>query len=241
MTNVFSSGKLKLMTPYIVKCGEQLEAYIDPIVEKGEEMDSRNIASIFTLDAMATSGYGLEINSFINPENTFRKMALTLVGAPGYGSHTDMLREIFIMTAPGLAKLLGVPHMPTKPTMFLADIIEKTYKHRKDTGEKRNDFIDVIVEEMKNSDMSGVFDEKDKEIILVAQAIVLFIIGFDSASIGISIVIHHLINNQDIQDELLEEVDNVLENAGGKITYESLQEMKYLDRVIMESGRFVQN
>ena len=94
---------------------------------------------------------------------------------------------------------------------------------------------------MKNSDMSGVFDEKDKEMILVAQAIVLFIIGFDSASIGISIVIHHLINNQDIQDELLEEVDNVLDSAGGKITYESLQEMKYLDRVIMESGRFVQN
>ena len=42
---------------------------------------------------MATSGYRLELNSFENPENTFRKMALTLDGAPGYRSHTYVKRN----------------------------------------------------------------------------------------------------------------------------------------------------
>eukprot|EP00091_Calanus_sinicus_P015316 TRINITY_DN33441_c0_g1_i1.p1 TRINITY_DN33441_c0_g1~~TRINITY_DN33441_c0_g1_i1.p1 ORF type:complete len:106 (+),score=20.65 TRINITY_DN33441_c0_g1_i1:28-318(+) len=86
---------------------------------------------------MATAGYGLEINSFANPENTFRHMCLSLVGAPGYGSSLDMARAVFIMTAPGLARLLGVPMFPKKPAKFLQDIIEKTYRHRLESGEKR--------------------------------------------------------------------------------------------------------
>ena len=237
MSPVFASGKLKLMAPHIIKCGEHLESYIGPIVEQGEEIEARNLASFFTVDSMATAGYGLEINSFANPENTFRRMCLSLVGAPGYGSSMDMARAVFIMTAPGLAKLLGVPMFPKKPAKFLQDIIEKTYRHRIESGEKRNDIIDVIVEEMKNNDLSKDFKEEDKEIILVAQAFVMFFAGFDSISIGLAMVIHNLVIHQDVQDKLLAEIDNVLEETGGEVTYETVQNMDYLHRVIQESGR----
>ena len=223
MSGVFSSGKLKLMTPHIVKCGEQLEAYMEQFVERGEEIEARNIASLFTMDAMATSGYGLEINSFENPDNTFRKMALTLVGAPGYGSSMDMARAVFIMTAPSLAKLLGVPILPKVPLLFLSDIIEKAYKQRMASGEKRNDIIDVIVEEMNSSELAKEFNEEEKEIILVAQALVLFFAGFDTAAIGLSMLIHNLIVHQDVQDELLAEIDTVLEETEGEVTHEALQ------------------
>ena len=239
MSPVFASGKLKLMAPHIIKCGEHLEAYIGPIVEQGEEIEARNLASFFTVDSMATAGYGLEINSFANPENTFRRMCLSLVGAPGYGSSMDMARAVFIMTAPGLAKLLGVPMFPKKPAKFLQDIIEKTYRHRIESGERRNDIIDVIVEEMKNNDLSKDFREEDKEIILVAQAFVMFFAGFDSISIGLAMVIHNLVIHQDVQDKLLAEIDNVLEETGGEVTYETVQNMDYLHRVIQESGRLV--
>ena len=237
MTGVFSSGKLKLMTPHIVKCGEQLEAYMEQIVERGEEIEARNIASLFTMDSLASSAYGLEINSFENPENTFRRMALTLVGAPGYGSSMDMAQSILIMMAPSLAKLLGVPLLAKQPCNFLSDIIEKTYKKRIASGDKRNDIIDVIVEEMNASELSKNFSEEQKEIILVAQAFLLFAVGFDAAAIGISIIIHNLVIHQDVQDELLAEIDTVLEKVEGEVTYEALQEMKYLDMVIQESGR----
>ena len=153
MSPVFASGKLKLMAPHIIKCGKHLESYIGPIVEMGEEIEARNLSSLFTVDSMATAGYGLEINSFANPENTFRRMCLSLVDAPGYGTSLDMARTVLVMIAPGLAKLLGVPTFPKKPAKFLQDIIEKTYRHRLESGEKQNDIIDVIVEEMKNNDL----------------------------------------------------------------------------------------
>ena len=92
---------------------------------------------------------------------------------------------------------------------------------------------------MKNNDLSKDFKEEDKEIILVAQAFVMFFAGFDSISIGIAMVIHNLVIHQDVQDKLLAEIDNVLEETGGEVTYETVQNMDYLHRVIQESGRLV--
>ena len=237
MSPVFASGKLKLMAPHIIKCGKHLESYIGPIVEMGEEIEARNLSSLFTVDSMATAGYGLEINSFANPENTFRRMCLSLVGAPGYGTSLDMARTVLVMIAPGLAKLLGVPTFPKKPAKFLQDIIEKTYRHRLESGEKRNDIIDVIVEEMKNNDLSKDFKKEDIEILLVAQAFILFFAGFDTMSFSLSQVIHNLLIYPNVQEKVLAEIDNVLEETGGDVTYEAIQNMSYLHRVIQESGR----
>ena len=126
---------------------------------------------------------------------------------------------------------------PKKPAKFLQDIIEKTYRHRIESGEKRNDIIDVIVEEMRNNDLSKDFKEEDIEILLVAQAFILFFAGFDSISVGLAQVIHNLVIYQDVQDKLLAEIDNVLEETVGEVTYEAVQNMDYLNRVIQESGR----
>jgi Fe-S cluster biogenesis protein NfuA len=38
--------------------------------------------------------------------------------------------------------------------------------------------------------------------------------------------------HQDIQDRLRKEIDDVLQKHDGKLTYEGIQEMKYLDKVV---------
>jgi hypothetical protein len=38
--------------------------------------------------------------------------------------------------------------------------------------------------------------------------------------------------HQDIQDRLREEIDDVLQKHDGKLTYDSIQEMEYLDKVV---------
>ena len=47
--------------------------------------------------------------------------------------------------------MMGIPNFPKIPLEFLCGIIEKTYHERKKTGFRRNDIIDVCVEEMKKS------------------------------------------------------------------------------------------
>jgi cytochrome P450 family 6 len=48
---------------------------------------------------------------------------------------------------------------------------------------------------------------------------------------------YELALNQDIQDRLREEINEVLANHNGEMTYESIAEMKYLDMVFNESLR----
>ena len=47
--------------------------------------------------------------------------------------------------------MMGIPNFPKIPLEFMCGIIEKTFRDRKNSGFKRNDIIDVCVEEMKKS------------------------------------------------------------------------------------------
>jgi hypothetical protein len=67
---------------------------------------------------------------------------------------------------------------------------------------------------------------------LAAQAFVFFIAGFETSSTTMTFCLYELSLHQDIQDRLREEIDVVLRKHDGKITYEGIQEMEYLDKVI---------
>ena len=89
------------MTPHIVKCGQQMEAYLQNIQAEGTEFEVRDLSSMFAIDSFASAGFGIEQNTFQDPDNIFRKMAMSLVCAPGYGSSWDSLRMMFIVAFPG--------------------------------------------------------------------------------------------------------------------------------------------
>jgi cytochrome P450 family 6 len=48
---------------------------------------------------------------------------------------------------------------------------------------------------------------------------------------------YELALNQDIQDRLRDEINEVVEKHGGEVTYDAINEMKYLDMVFNESLR----
>merc|ERR1712107_714370 len=78
----FTSAKLRGMVPYLDKAARQMVAFLDK--QEGQDLDGRDLFGKFTMDALASGGYGLETDSFSDPDNIFRKMALTLAGAPGF-------------------------------------------------------------------------------------------------------------------------------------------------------------
>ncbi|XP_068081654.1 cytochrome P450 6B4-like [Anabrus simplex] len=61
--------------------------------------------------------------------------------------------------------------------------------------------------------------------------------GFETTSTTMSFCLHELAVNPDIQRRLQEEIDSTLLEYGGKITYEAIQKMEYLDRVVSETLR----
>ena len=76
---VFTSGKLKLMVPHVNKCGANMIEYLKTFALTGEVLEAKEMYGKFTLDSIATSGFGIESNSYKDPENVFRINAMKLV------------------------------------------------------------------------------------------------------------------------------------------------------------------
>jgi cytochrome P450 family 6 len=61
---------------------------------------------------------------------------------------------------------------------------------------------------------------------------VFFIAGFEASSTTMTFCLYELALNPDIQERLRAEIDTVLQKHGGNITYESIFEMEYLEKVV---------
>jgi cytochrome P450 len=269
MSGVFTSGRLKLMTPYVVKVGQQMEEHIGNLIASDSAdagiLEMKSLFGMFTLDAIATTGFGIESNSFLEPDNKFRDMALTLIGAKqSWKTKLIMPKILFIMTFPRLASLFRMSFFPKQPVDFFTDIIERTYRHRVSTGERRNDIIDLVVDELNAAankskkqkkpdeefesefekhaaldaaEVSSFGQDLDKEMLLVSNALLFFFAGFDTTSTGLSLIANALTIHQHVQERVAEEIATVLGDSE-KISFEALQQLKYMDMVISEVFRY---
>lgn len=81
-----------------------------------------------------------------------------------------------------------------------------------------------------------LFIELDENTI-AAQAFGFFAAGYETSSNTIAFCLYELALNQEIQDKTRREVHNAI--GDGKLTYDAIQEMKYLDMVILGTDPLV--
>lgn len=72
---------------------------------------------------------------------------------------------------------------------------------------------------------------------IIAQGVLFFVAGFETASSGICFLLYELAVNPDIQDRLAKEIKEQDAKNGGKFDFNSIQNLKYLDMVV--SGKMV--
>lgn len=67
---------------------------------------------------------------------------------------------------------------------------------------------------------------------MIAQSYVFFIAGFETSATTMTFALFELATHPEIQERVRKEINEVLAKHEGKITYDSLSEMKYLGQVI---------
>ena len=85
---------------------------------------------------------------------------------------------MFMFIAPRIALKLGINFLDKKVAMFFVDIVRKTIQHRRETGVKRNDFIDIFIDELDKND-GKVFSQQELELGFVSTALLFFFAGFE--------------------------------------------------------------
>lgn len=72
---------------------------------------------------------------------------------------------------------------------------------------------------------------------LTGYTLSIYAEGYETPSSVLSFAIYEMAKNPDIQERLYEEITEVLAKYDGVCTFQALQEMKYLESVILETMR----
>ena len=160
---------LRNQTTCAHQVGDDFVNYLDGYAERGEDFNGKEMMTSFTLDAIANCGFGVEANSFKDPDSIFRKMVnvirkifcsaevfqvllpkvAKLTGAGG--SKTFILKLILMIAIPFSAKLFKLQLLDEEGTKFMVDVIKQSMEQRKGQKSKRNDLIDLVIEALNDS------------------------------------------------------------------------------------------
>ncbi|XP_024943134.1 cytochrome P450 6a2-like isoform X1 [Cephus cinctus] len=247
LTPTFSSGKIKRMFYLLVECSEEFQKLIRHSAT-GAPVEVRELAAKFTIDVIGSCAFGIQINALANEDSEFRIMASKL-SKPSYKT---TLWRMLRTSMPRLYKLLGVQVIHPEVTTFFKNVVSQMIREREKSTIKRHDFMDLLIElknkgslEGDNGSTQGLNEEDAqaaKDIVLdensiAAQAFVFFAAGYETSSTSISFCLHELALNPQIQEKLREDILQGIEKHDGKLNYDSIQEMKYLDMVVQETLR----
>ena len=191
-------------------------------------IDVKEVLARFNTDVIGSCAFGIRCNSFENAHSDFR-----LHGKKIFDETTfKTVKGIFQFAFPNLSKRLHLLVIERDVEKFFTKVVTETYEYRKRNNIERNDFMQLLIE---LKDKENILEEKLDAITmneLIAQAFIFFIAGFDTSSTAIMFGLYELSVNVDIQTKLRGEINNVLQQHSGRITYEAVQEMKYLEQVI---------
>ncbi|XP_031353131.1 probable cytochrome P450 6a13 isoform X1 [Photinus pyralis] len=225
LTPTFTSGKMKMMFETLVACVDPMQNDMASYCANKKPVDIKDILARFTTDVIGSCAFGLECNSFTNEDAAFRHHGRQIF-APE--TKIKALIGLFAMITRKWANRLGVPLFPKDSSSFFFNVVKDTVKYRRENGFSRKDMLQIVMDLQK-----GTLTMEE----IAAQAFVFFLAGFETSSTTMTFCLYELTINMDLQEKVREEINHVLEQQDGKLTYEAIMQMKYLTQVIDETLR----
>lgn len=252
LSPAFTGLKMRQMFDFVVAVSRQTA---DSLKQQGasQEVEFKELAMKFTVDNIASCAFGIEVNSFEDPNNSFQVIAQDF---SKFGNFKNVLKFAGYLLAPKVMKHLNIKFFEERVNIFFQDAILDTIKVREQKGIIRHDMINLLIQakkgrlthdsaeetvtdgfatveesQMGKENVKRKWDDDD----LAAQCFIFFLAGFDTVATAMSFMAHELAINPDVQQKLYDEiVENESDLNGLSVTYEKLQNMKYMDQVVCE-------
>ncbi|XP_060525750.1 cytochrome P450 9e2-like [Cylas formicarius] len=250
LSGSFTSSKMKFIFGLINATTQRFVEHLKNRQGDVIELELKDALTRFANDVIATSAFGLTVDSLSQPENEFylsgKKMSdLT--------SLRVLVKFFGYLVFPQLFRTLKIGLLDSSATRFLQKVLTETIRVREEEGIVRPDMINILLEAKKGA--------KDEEPVLVdtgfatveesspgrskshpaitndditSQAFIFFFAGFNSSSTAMCFAAYELARHPEVQCRLRDEIHQVQRHCEGKITYEALLGMKYLDMVVSE-------
>lgn len=232
LSPAFTSSKMKVMFKLMSNCGEKFANYLAERSADGPAVvDTKDAFARYTCDVIATCAFGISVDSMRNPKNDFYVLGRKTTSLDGI-----LGAKFFILKSfPRFSKMMKLKLVDPIAERFFEGIVRETIETRDREGISRPDMMQLMMETRGNK-KAGEGPELTIQDMTV-QAFSFFFGGFDSSSTYLCFAAYEIAVNPDIQKRLRDEIDAVLEETNGEVTYEAINEMPYFDAVVNEALR----
>ncbi|XP_048759592.2 cytochrome P450 3A9-like [Ostrea edulis] len=243
----FSSGKMRKMDSLLRKKYELLLRVLKKEADEGNTIEFKEVFGRYTMDVIASLGFGMDTDSQTNPENTFVKYAKELFNF----KFTPLM--FFILIFPKLDVVFNYfnisPLNNRRLMNFFKSAVHQAIEMRDEGDKNRNDLLQLMLNAHKDTDKNEIEDEHSyegdpqkwkkrglTEDEVTGNAILFLLAGFDTTASTMTFMSYCLATNPEIQEKLIDEIDSVLGNE--LPTYDNVLKVDYLDWVFSETLRF---
>lgn len=248
LSPAFTGNKMRLMFELMDTSAKQ---YVEYFLKQNKNVVEHELKQSFTRfanDVIANCAFGVTVDSLNEPDNDFFANSKALTNVNGIRS---TIVSMIVMFLPKLASFLRLTLFPRATTEFFRNLFKNSVKMRIEQNIVRPDMIHILMEAQKGllqseenqakeeitSDSEGVNKTLLTEEEMVAQVLIFFFAGFETISTAATYFCYELAVNPDIQDKLRKEIDEANREHNGKLSYDVLKKMKYLDMCLSESLR----
>lgn len=226
---IYTSAKLKQIFFELADCVfDFVKCYEERAMKNNGTaiLETHSSMARVTADGIARTALGFHVNSTRDQDSEVYKMAEDIDR-----SFSNSIRGLLFMTFPRLFKLLGLQVFSTKVQLWFQKNVLHEMSRREELNIQKADAIHQLLLAKKDK---GKWTDDD----YVAQGVTLFLGGFGTTTNLMDGLFFELVKNPEIQKNLMDEVDEMMASLNGEhITYDQLNQMKYLDMVVNEGLR----
>ncbi|RZC42085.1 p450 domain containing protein, partial [Asbolus verrucosus] len=228
---------MKMMFQTLVDCEPNLLERIEDECKRREPIDIKEALSCFTTDVIGSCAFGLDCKTFKEENSPFRVYGKKVFTA----TKSRIIKMMIGVNFPKLARSLHITTTPEGVSEFFFKVVKDTVDYREKNNYTRKDFMQLLIDLKNNKIAEEEGYQHDGKTLTIeevaAQSYVFFIAGFETSSTAMTFALYELGRRQDLQQKVRDEIETVLAKHQGKITYEAIQDMKYMDQVINETLR----
>ncbi|XP_034486377.1 probable cytochrome P450 6d5 [Drosophila innubila] len=246
LTPSFTSGKLKGMFPTAEAVADKMLAYLNNKLPEtsSSEIDMKNLMSSYAIDIIASTIFGLDVDSFTDPNNEFRQISKEVTQPTA----KNILRGTTSFLYPGLERIFNRLGSSIDGLGRMRDLAHRTIAYREENKLMRPDLMQLLLQLRNTGKVSNDDDiwatetaaeslktlTKDN---IAAHLFLFFVAGYETTASTTAFTLYELMQNPDVLAKLRDDINQTLEKHNGQLTYDCIQDMKYLELCVMETTR----
>ncbi|XP_017032888.1 probable cytochrome P450 6d5 [Drosophila kikkawai] len=241
----FTSGKLKAMFETSDAVGDKLVAHLKKqLPESGsKEVELKSLISTYAVDIIASTIFGLDVDSFADPKNEFLQISKLV----NRNTFSDIVRGASSFLYPALEKLFVKIGWKQEAFERMRELSNRTVDLREKNNIVRKDLLQLLLQ-LRNQGKISTDDtvwtaESSKngvksmsKDLIAGQLFLFYAAGFETTASTTSFTLYELTQHPEVMAKAQEDVRQAIEKHGG-LTYDAISDMKYLEACVMETAR----